>query len=254
MNPLRAMPSVPGTVTATGDRDETAYFRRLLNARSPAHGRSNAPEGATRSGVEARVANTPTLLKEAAALVRQRYAWRGYLTTGMGDACRDETRDEIALVAVVRGRVTGTITLGLDGPAGLWIDRTYPAEAARHRARGATLCEITRLAIAPRSDTRTILAALFELAHAKGRRDRRATDLFVEVNPRHASFYRRVFGFEIVSGVRECGRVKAPAVLLHLDIANVDESLVRFLAQRAAALPDIDADPVPASDVAALNR
>jgi hypothetical protein len=48
------------------------------------------------------------------------------------------------------------------------------------------------------------------------------TDVVVEVNPRHVGFYRRAFGFQPMSDVRTCERVNAPAVLLRLDVAELE--------------------------------
>lgn len=219
---------------------EEGYFQHLLRRLGPSGVGSETLCPPSDHAVVARVASTPTLRRAAATLVEQRYAWRGYLTEVVSRWTGRSRRDEFVLLALAGdGRVAGTMTLGLDGPAGLWIDGTYPAEAAQLRARGAALCELTRLAVAPGSNTRTVLAALFDLAHTKGRGERDATDLVVEVNPRHALLYRRLFGFSVASSVRECGRVKAPAVLLHMDIARLDASRVRYLARQAGELPDL---------------
>jgi hypothetical protein len=51
------------------------------------------------------------------------------------------------------------------------------------------------------------------------------TDAVVEVNPRHAGFYQRAFGFKSCSDVRTCERVNAPAVLLRLDVAELEERM-----------------------------
>lgn len=249
MKPSHALRSRAGNGATEPRREEAEYFRRLLNAAVSHPGAVGAPRRGTSTGwceprgddaVNAQVAGTPTLRHDAAALVGQRYAWRGYATRDATSDVEVPVRDETTLVAIVEGRVAGTMTLGLDGPGGLWIDQAYAAETSRRRAAGAALCELTRLAVAPGHNTRALLAALFDLAYETGRRDRGATDLYVEVHPRHAPFYRRLFGFEIVSGVRECDRVRAPAVLMHLDIAQVDASLLRFIARRAATLPGLE--------------
>ena len=55
----------------------------------------------------------------------------------------------------------------------------------------------------------------------------RATDLFIEVNPRHAAFYRRKLGFSVVGGEKICRRVNAPAILLHQELRSICEQVVR---------------------------
>ncbi|MEO6431268.1 MAG: long-chain N-acyl amino acid synthase, partial [Nitrosospira sp.] len=52
-----------------------------------------------------------------------------------------------------------------------------------------------------------------------------ADDAFIEVNPRHASFYKRMLGFRQISGINTCKRVDAPAVLMHLDLEYVDAKI-----------------------------
>jgi hypothetical protein len=53
----------------------------------------------------------------------------------------------------------------------------------------------------------------------------RATDVLIEVNPRHEAYYRRIFGFARAGREWICPRVNAPAVLMHLDVTNLEERL-----------------------------
>jgi len=73
--------------------------------------------------------------------------------------------------------------------------------------------------------TKAVLAHLFRAAYLVGREVHDATDVLIEVNPRHASFYRRIFGFVRMGDEWICARVNAPAVLLWLDIASLDRKL-----------------------------
>ena len=52
------------------------------------------------------------------------------------------------------------------------------------------MCESTRLAIDSGLDSHDALAGLLQALYAVAR----MTDIFIEVPPRHASFYQRVFG------------------------------------------------------------
>jgi hypothetical protein len=54
------------------------------------------------------------------------------------------------------------------------------------------------------------------------------TDAFIEVNPRHVPFYRRMMGFTDVGEERFCDRVAAPARLLHLPMSLMDEFVTKF--------------------------
>lgn len=232
-------PTEDGECPASTKSREASFFEQLFRARGSviterpdSSGTTNAPDDEARilaeGSVQAFVVTALPELLEAAELVRERYEWRGYRTCSITEGLVDVDRKVSTLVARQRGLVVGTMTLGLDGPSGLWIEQTYPKELAEARARGRALSELTRLAVTPNSDSRTILSSMFGLAYQIGRLQHRSTDLYIEVNPRHAPVYRKLFGFETASDVRVCGRVKAPAVLLHLDVEHLDACVAQF--------------------------
>jgi hypothetical protein len=172
------------------------------------------------------VAESPEALAEAIRLVRQRYAWRGYETGQLADAAASRAQpNEVTLLAQADGTSLGTLTLRLDSSAGLGAEEGYPGTVAAARAEGRRVCELTRFAIAETSYRKTILASLFSLAYAVGRTKHGVTDVFVEVNPRHVGFYRRAFGFAVTAGERFCERVRAPSVLLRLELAELERRL-----------------------------
>lgn len=174
------------------------------------------------SGLRASIASTAEQLAAAAALVESRYAWRGYSLQPGGAA----TPPGVTLVALQTGATLGTVTLRLDGPAGLAADEGYGATIDAARARGRRVCELTRLAIDSAADWRTTLGALFGFAYLVGRVLHDVTDVFVEVNPRHERFYRQMFGFVGAAGRQICPRVQAPAVLLRLELERLEARLV----------------------------
>jgi hypothetical protein len=177
--------------------------------------------GTTRSAngdLAAAIARSPDEQHAAAALVESRYAARGYRLKSDDDGLRAG----ITLIAAEREAIVGTLTLRLDGPEGLAADKSYgDAIDAVRRARGG-VCELTRLALARGADSRSVLSALFGSAYVMARRLHRATDAFVEVNPRHVAFYRALFGFVVAAGQRVCPRVMAPGVLLRLEIERLE--------------------------------
>jgi len=170
-------------------------------------------------------------LEAAACLVEERYAWRGYGTEHL--RAPSQTRREVTLLARSGERAVGTMTLGFDSKAGLYVDQTYPDELLAARSEGCNACELTRLAVAERADTKATFSAMFNLAYVIARRMLAVTDAFVEVNPRHAAFYRRAFGFLVASEERICERVKAPAVLLRLRLETLEAQMLAI----GAALP-----------------
>ncbi len=162
-------------------------------------------------------------------LVRRRYAWRGYdVPTSDEPHLRPQsaaTRREITFLAADEIDTVGTITLGLDGSAGLLAERTHRHAVTQRRADGGSVCELTRLAVAERADSKSVLAALFNLAYAAGS-SRGVTDVFIEVNPRHVGFYTRVLGFAVAAAEKFCERVHAPSVLLALAIEELERRLL----------------------------
>ena len=75
-----------------------------------------------------------------------------------------------------------------------------------------------------------VLAALFHIAYIYARRINNCADLVVEVNPRHLLFYKRMLGFSEYGAERLDPRVRAPAVLLRLDLALPSSKLRKWAA------------------------
>jgi hypothetical protein len=183
--------------------------------------RRRAPLARINGDLSATVARSPEALRAAAELVESRYAERGYLLARDDDG----PRPGATLIAAEREAIVGTLTLNLDGPDGLAADLGYGDAIDAARRAGRKVCELTRLALGADVEARSALAALFGAAYLIARRAHHVTDVFVEVNPRHAGFYRKRFGFALVAGERICPRVMAPAVLLRLEIARLEARL-----------------------------
>lgn len=162
---------------------------------------------------------------EVGMLVTRMYRQRGYLVpvTEAADPIR-----RVTLEACYKNETVGTLTVNLDSGEGLQAESLYRDEIARFRREGARVCEFTRLALDAAEGAINTLAFLFHIGFIFAYRIHRATDLFIEVNPRHVLFYRRKLGFEQVGEERTCPRVNAPAVLLHKRLEDVARDLVRF--------------------------
>ncbi|MCU0898684.1 MAG: hypothetical protein MUC55_14470 [Burkholderiales bacterium] len=178
--------------------------------------------------VQVSVATSPEAIAEAARLVTRRYAWRGY-EAGHAGADSGELRPagahEITFLARNDDATLGTLTLRVDSAHGLRAEEGYPDAISSVRADGRRVCELTRLALDETSDWKPVLASLFSLAYAMGRSMHGVTDVFIEVNPRHVGFYQRALGFVVAAGERFCERVKAPSVLLKLELADLERRL-----------------------------
>jgi len=171
-----------------------------------------------------RLANTQSRRSQASYLIERRYAWRGY---SVGD-CSDATPSRITIAAHDADSTAGTVTVGLDSPAGLFIDGLYGEEADSLRSEGARLAEFTRLAIDNNVNSKPLLAALFHIAFIYARRIHRCTHLLIEVNPRHEAFYRRMLGFESAGPMRGGPRIGAPAMLLQLCLRHAQSEIARL--------------------------
>lgn len=149
----------------------------------------------------------------AGMLVRRMYAWRGYHTEAVGQPADDPNR--LTLAAWRDDEVVATLTLGRDSPVGLLADALYSPELNRLRHPQRVVCEVSSLAVAPDFSSSDLLITLLQFAHQQGKALFAATDVVIEVNPRHAGYYQRRLGFRQQGGLRQCQRVDAPAVLLH---------------------------------------
>ncbi|UCV08987.1 N-acyl amino acid synthase FeeM domain-containing protein [Dechloromonas denitrificans] len=161
------------------------------------------------------------------ALVCRMYARRGIQPPPHPDSSSCLTH--LPLAAWHAGMPVGTLTLRNESTGSLLAEELYAAEIDKLRRRGAHLCEITRLAVAPGEKARKVLATLFHLLCLIARQARVVTDAVIEVHPRHARCYSRLAGFKTIGGLRICQRVAAPAVLMHAQIGGIQEQLARHL-------------------------
>ncbi len=135
------------------------------------------------------------------------------------------------------GRDAATMTIVSDSTeAGLPADKIFHAELEQLRGEGRRLAEGVRLAIADEHlFSQELFIEMINLLYIHGRFNRKATDLLVEVNPRHVAYYQRLFGFEPLGRQRPCPRVNgAPARLMRLKTQAPDAPGRIGTGQRAA--------------------
>lgn len=170
--------------------------------------------------------------RETELLIQKRYAWRGYGQLGSLDE-----PNQLTMNAELFGRVYATVTVNVDSPAGLALDTTYGAEAARLRAQGAKLCEFGRFAIDPSARSKRLIISLIHLLYIYAYRVKGCSDILIEINPRHRAFYEKLLEFEQIGAERMCERVKAPAILMHISCARI-ESRLKEIGGKWRDLPD----------------
>jgi len=170
-------------------------------------------------------ADTTVRRFSANALLKNRYAWRGYKTVSLPD---DPGVNRITLSAMEHEVTIGTITVVLDGGCGLGAEEAFAAEVASLREDGKRVCEFTKLAIDPISGTKRVIAALFHVAYIIAHRLRGYDTLVMEVNPRHVRYYERMLGARVLGEQRLNRKVNAPAVLLSIDFSYIMEQICEF--------------------------
>lgn len=165
---------------------------------------------------------------DVARLLHRMYATRGYRsdTDALGPfpaaAAADATLGASSPLAVF-----GTLGVRMDSPAGLHADELYKQEIDEVRSEGGKVCEFIRFAVDASLAPLGVLGSLFHIAYLYAHDACGATDVFVEVNPRHSGFYQRMLGFTRVGKEKRCPRVGAPAVLMHLRLAAVASNIRR---------------------------
>jgi len=150
-------------------------------------------------------------------LVERMYQSRGYQI----EHIRDNPYLSKTLVVETAGEVVGTMAICLDSERGLPADENYRDKIDELRALGRKICEPSRLAIR-RNLPHRIFASMMHVSYLFSHKINGCTDYLIEVNPRHANFYKKMLGFQEFGGLRTCTRVHAPAVLLQLECITID--------------------------------
>jgi hypothetical protein len=128
------------------------------------------------------------------------------------------------IVALDRGTVTCTMTLVRDGELGLPMGSVYHEEVACHRLQELSLAEVSCLADAHEQATKSqsalfqLMPLLAQLAYYRG-----VDRLMIAVHPRHARFYHRFLGFDVIAAEERtygqvCGK---PAIALAMDLRGL---------------------------------
>lgn len=168
-----------------------------------------------------RLANSAGQREAASLLLQKMYGWRGYDV----DPAAPHAPNRITLAAESQGETVGTMSLCLDDPEiGLPADDNFGDILSGLRGQGRRLCEPARLAI-DRNVNMRVFAALIHISYVYAHNLHGCTDYVIEVNPRHVMFYKRMLGFRDVAAERHCSRVDAPAVLLRLDLAHMEDQI-----------------------------
>lgn len=226
--------SSPSSIRAIGNSSELRVppTSRTSLVETPPNRFTDRKYVLKRGNYSIRLADSWGVHKTANALIERMYSWRGYHTEDRSVPSHNPNR--LRFIATNGQNLIGTVTLGLDSKEGLLADELYGKEIDAFRAKGRKVCELSKFALDPQYSSKEIFALLFNLAYIYAHKIHNATDLFGEVNPRHAASHNRMFGFRQISEIRTCPRVNAPAVLLHLELDYVRKQISSL-----AGLPDV---------------
>lgn len=180
---------------------------------------SEAPSAVEAPELVVAPAVTYAQLRACNALVRRMYARRGYRLAA--NPLQPADPSHVTIGAWLQGQLVATATASRDSAAGLLADGLYHDEVSKLRGHSRIVCEVTRLAVDADCYEPEVLSSLFLAIYQYVRAVFGGTELVIEVNPRHAGYYRRTMGFRQIGDLRTCPRVEAPAVLLHRTLGNV---------------------------------
>jgi len=180
-----------------------------------------------REGYHVRLADTFHHRNQASLLIKRLYSNRGYSTKKSIDPYNLDA-NVVTLVAFTGDQLFGTVSVGIDSPQGLLADELYQPEIDEYRQAGRKVGEFSKLAVDPTLNSKEVLASLYHLAYMQLGPLLGVTDAFIEVNPRHVPFYRRMLGFRQIGETRNCPRVNAPASLLHMEMSEIAAQILRF--------------------------
>lgn len=155
------------------------------------------------------------------------------------------------------GRVLGSNSLTLDGPAGLHVDddfkETVDDVRRECRRKGWNLGASWRIATHPECRNHLdVILPLIQATVEEGKRYPLDVTLYT-FNPKHERFYRRMLGLETIAGPLAGHSVKgAPAILMRGNLEALLKAWNRVLRCRARAnrrAPRPQPAPAPAREV-----
>ncbi|CAD86141.1 N-acyl amino acid synthase FeeM domain-containing protein [Nitrosomonas europaea] len=223
------IPFSPYQPDSTSSDDTDPRFPRSQKYQISRHPGSNSSHIAEtdcllqRNGYSIHLVNSLKQRIKASTLIKRMYASRGYQTESA--SVFSTSSNQYTFEARQSQQLIGTLTLTIDTGKGLLADTLYQPELDQFRRQGRRLCEVSKLAFNPETSSKEIFASLFHMAYIFAHRIHGVDDSFIEINPRHATFYKRMLGFRQVGELRTCPRVNAPAVLLYLDLEYMKEQI-----------------------------
>jgi hypothetical protein len=122
-----------------------------------------------------------------------------------------------------QGQIDSTLTVIADGPQGLPLDQVYKPTLDHLRSQGHKLVEVGLLADARTDHSRFSMEQTFgTMRYGLYRAYYAQADIVIGVHPRHAAFYTRMLGLEVIGPLSQHPTVKnRPVLLMRLDINRI---------------------------------
>jgi hypothetical protein len=158
-----------------------------------------------------------------------------YVATGIADVLESTLRitpqhvlpEAYVLMAHEGERLVGTMTVTLDSPALLPLDKDYPDELDALRAAGGRLCELGSLAIVERCRHRGVMNLLSMAAFTLATSKLEASHVVIGVNPRAFDHFRATYQFAHLGQAKRHAQLVAPVVGLVTDLGTLQAFLRR---------------------------
>lgn len=142
----------------------------------------------------------------------------------------DNIEETTVIIVDEDGQIIGTITLTLDSPIKLYTDEDFLEETERIRQecfeKNKKLGCLWRLATITDKNDKAIICLLFNKTIEIMIDCKMDICLFV-VNPKHSSFYNKIFGIEPVT-TNVCKSVSAPGVLMIGEVNTIRENWAKI--------------------------
>jgi hypothetical protein len=188
------------------------------------------------------VARTVQDHRDAFQLVHVAYVWLG-IESVRGPAMRITPQHVLpeSTIFIARdedGHLVGTMTVTLDSPAGLPLDKDYPEEIAALRGAGRRLAEYGSLTVVQRCKHTGVTTLLNIAANWFTREHLRATHVVIGVHPKAAPIYRALFDFSPLGKAQPHAELEAPVQGMVQDLATLEAWFRKhFAGASTAGLP-----------------
>jgi len=164
-------------------------------------------------------------LCRAFALVHDRYLQLGYMEqheSGMRYSLLNLLPQSTTFVVEESTRISGTLSVVVDSPAGLPGSKEFGGEFDKLRGQGKLIAEATMFACREESAKNFDVSLQLMTVAFKWCIEIGIDELCMIVNPRHVGFYEKVLGFRRMGDVQPMGHVEGNAgIMLCCDVSGI---------------------------------